>query len=128
MASSPLQAFDPHAKHYFTSHGTPSTYYAPARAPYPGPHSSSLPTQQTPALSGMPGPATILRSPQPRTPTQQNAQQPVFTQFTKDRASPDLPDVKLRKKASCAWDALPAPVASSAAPPGVATASSPSKR
>lgn len=112
MAASPLQAFDPHATHYFTSHGSlPKTFYA---SPYGGtntfPASSSLPTQQTPS-------ANTVKAPQPRTPAQLHQQQPVFTQFTKDRASPDLPDIKFKKRTACAWDSIPAPVSASAPAP-----------
>jgi hypothetical protein len=59
----------------------------------------------------------LLRAPAPRTPNAAAAnQQPIFTQFTKDRASPDLPDVKLKRKAACAWDAIPAPLANVTSP------------
>ncbi|KZV85127.1 hypothetical protein EXIGLDRAFT_121325 [Exidia glandulosa HHB12029] len=102
MASSPLQAFDPLAKHYFTSHGTPmppptASTRSPYGASYAPAQASSLPSQHTPRPP--------VKAPQPLQPAAaaSAAVKPIFTSFQKDRASPDLPDVK--KKPAATWGA-----------------------
>ncbi|EJD52897.1 hypothetical protein AURDEDRAFT_110751 [Auricularia subglabra TFB-10046 SS5] len=107
MASSPLQAFDPLAKHYFTSHGTP----APPQPQQPVAFASRVPygAQHAPAPSSVPShqtPRPPVKAPQPLHPgAAAAAAKPIFTSFQKDRASPDLPDVK--KKSPSSWGASP---------------------
>lgn len=109
MASSPLQAFDPLAKHYFTSHGTPAPpHYAAASASSRTPQGASYPPAQASSLPSQHTPQPHLKAPQPlhATATPSGAVKPIFTSFQKDRASPDLPDVK--KKPAASWGASPA--------------------
>lgn len=107
MASSPLQAFDPLAKHYFTSHGTPGPQYAASPAATRAAYGASYPHAQPSSLPSQHTPQPPLKAPQPLQPAAASAAaKPIFTSFQKDRASPDLPDVK--RKPAATWGASPA--------------------